>query len=279
MLPKALTQAVRVQVEHHHDEQEQHHDGADVDQHQRDRQELGLQQHPEAGGGEERQDQEQRGVHGVARRDDTERRHQQDAGENVEEDGRDVHAYPGQAAGPCVGLRRRRSAVLGVRLLLGRDLGLVLVANGQQHVLGEVQVAALLAVVFEDAGLDDGVHRAALFAEAAEDALGQVDVVTRRAAAAVAAHIAFDRDCHGGADRLAELAGNAALLAVLVAAQRMQATKARRQRRLLFRELDSHVARQEMAPGQLHPLEQLPEEEGLREIRDCSHGRCLTSRC
>ena len=65
---------------------------------------------------------------------------------------------------------------------VGGDLGLVAVAHGQQHVLGEVEVAALLAVVFEDVGLDDGVHRAALFAEAAEDALGQVDVVARGAA-------------------------------------------------------------------------------------------------
>ena len=30
----------RVDVEHHHDEQEQHHHGADVDQHQRDGEEL-----------------------------------------------------------------------------------------------------------------------------------------------------------------------------------------------------------------------------------------------
>ena len=67
---------------------------------------------------------------------------------------------------------------------------LVAVADGQQHVLGEVQVAALLAVVFEDVGLDDRVDRAALLAEAAEDALGQVDVVARRAARAVVAHVA-----------------------------------------------------------------------------------------
>ncbi|KMR97800.1 hypothetical protein FE65_14935, partial [Staphylococcus aureus] len=65
----------------------------------------------------------------------------------------------------------------------------------------------------------DGVHRAALFAEAAEDALGQVDVVARRAAAAVGAHVALDGDGHRGADGLAELAGDAALFAVLVAAQ------------------------------------------------------------
>ena len=85
-----------VDVEHHHDEQEQHHHGTDVDEHQGDRQELGLQQHPDARGREERQDQEERGMHGATRRDDTERRHQQDAGEDVEEDGRDVHSCAGK---------------------------------------------------------------------------------------------------------------------------------------------------------------------------------------
>src|SRR6478752_3787007 len=109
-------------------------------------------------------------------------------------------------------------AVLGVGRAVGRDLGFVAVAHGQQHVLGEVQVAAFFAVVFEDVGLDDRVDRAALLAEAAEDALGQVDVVARRAARAVGALVGFDRDRHRGAHGLAQLAGDAALFAVFVAA-------------------------------------------------------------
>src|SRR5262245_9142474 len=129
------------------------------------------------------------------------------------------------------------SAVLGVGCLGGGDLGLVAVAHGQQHVLGEVQVAALFAVVFEDVGLDDRVDRAALLAEAAEDALGQVDVVAGRAAGAVGALLALDGDGERGAHGLAQLAGDAAFLAVLVAAQRVQAAEARRQRRLLLGKL------------------------------------------
>src|SRR5256885_16323244 len=86
------------------------------------------------------------------------------------------------------------SAVLGVRSLGGGNLGFVAIANGQQHVLGEVQVAALFSVVFEDMRLDDRVHRAAFLAEAAEDALGQVDVVARGAARAVVTHIGLDGD-------------------------------------------------------------------------------------
>ena len=64
-VPEALAQHVEVDVEHHHDEQEQHHHRADVDQHQRDREELGLQQHPDRGCVEEREHQEQRGDTGL----------------------------------------------------------------------------------------------------------------------------------------------------------------------------------------------------------------------
>src|SRR6478609_9413103 len=82
------------------------------------------------------------------------------------------------------------SAILGVGLLGGSDLALVAVAHREQHVLGEVQVAPLLAVVLEDVRLDDRIHRAALLAEAAEDALGEVDVVARGAPRAVVALLA-----------------------------------------------------------------------------------------
>ena len=54
---KPSRRLVQVDVEHHDDEQEQHHHRADVDQHQRDREELGAQQDPDAGGVEEREHQ------------------------------------------------------------------------------------------------------------------------------------------------------------------------------------------------------------------------------
>src|SRR6187200_938487 len=84
---------------------------------------------------------------------------------------------------------KRRSAVFRVRLLRRGDLFFVAVADGEQHVLGEVEVAALLAVVLQDVRLDDRVDRAALLAEAAEDALGEVDVVARRPPGAVFADV------------------------------------------------------------------------------------------
>ena len=54
-----------VDIEHHHHEQEQHQHGADIDHDQNHRQELGAEQHEQAGGVEEGEDQEQHRVHGV----------------------------------------------------------------------------------------------------------------------------------------------------------------------------------------------------------------------
>src|SRR5690606_16082171 len=138
---------------------------------------------------------------------------------------------------------RRRSAVPGVRLPVGRDLVLVPVADRKQHLLGEVEVAALLAVVLEDVGLDDGIDGTGFFAESAEDALGEVDVITGGAPGAVFALGRLDGDRQRGADRLAELAGDAALLAVRIASQGVQAPEARRHRRFLFGELQGDLPR------------------------------------
>ena len=99
-----------------------------------------------------------------------------------------------------------------------------------------------LHVVLVDARLDDGIHRAGLLAEAAVDALEQVDVVARGAARAVVRDVGLDGDRQRRAHRLAQLAGDAALLAVRIAAQRMQAAEARRLRRLLFRVVDRELA-------------------------------------
>ena len=61
-----LAQYVDIDIEHHHHKQEQHHHRADVDQHQQDGEELGLQQHPDRRGAEERQHQKQCRLHRIA---------------------------------------------------------------------------------------------------------------------------------------------------------------------------------------------------------------------
>src|SRR5436190_7276507 len=142
---------------------------------------------------------------------------------------------PGAAAGgagglsPFLSVRRVRRAVPG-------DLFFVAVAYREQHRFRVVQVAAVLAVILDDPRLDDRVDRAGFLAEAAENAFHEVDVVARRAPRAVLALFRFDVDGERRADRLAQLARNAALLAVRVAAQRVQPAETRAHRRLLPRE-------------------------------------------
>src|SRR6185369_14124525 len=54
-----------------------------------------------------------------------------------------------------------RSSVLRVLSPVSGDLRLVAVADRQQHFLRVVEIAALLAVVFENPRLDDRIDRAA----------------------------------------------------------------------------------------------------------------------
>src|SRR5689334_12516145 len=131
---------------------------------------------------------------------------------------------------------RASSPVRRVERDVLRDLALPAVAVGQELFLVVVELLARLGGEFEVRTLDDGVDRAGLLAEPAIDALHHVDVVARGAPRAVVPPRAcLDGDGLGRADRLAELAGDAALLAVRIAAQRVLAAEARRQRALLER--------------------------------------------
>src|SRR6266508_4376992 len=147
-----------------------------------------------------------------------------------------------------------RSAVGGVRGAVLGDLLLVAVAHCEQHFLGVVQVAAFLPVILEDARLDDRIHGAGLLAQSAEDALGEIDVVARGAAGAVRALLGLDRDRKRRANGLAQLARDAAFLAVRVAAQGVQAAEARAHRGFLLWELHRDLAPEQMASGERHPL-------------------------
>jgi hypothetical protein len=126
---------------------------------------------------------------------------------------------------------------------VARDLALPAVAVGEQLVLVVVELLARLGGELEVRPFDDGVDRAGLLAEAAIDALHHVDVVAHRAAGAVvAARAGLDGDGLRRADRLAQLAGDAALLAVGIAAQRMLAAEARRAVALLEGVVDRRIS-------------------------------------
>ena len=60
--------------------------------------------------------------------------------------------------------------------------------------------------------LDNGIDRASLLAEAAVDAFGHIQVVSRSPSSAVCSCLGLDGDSLSGADCLAQLAGDTALL-------------------------------------------------------------------
>src|SRR3978361_1772664 len=96
-----------------------------------------------------------------------------------------------------------------------RKLALPAVAIGEQFCLVIIEFLAGLGREFEVRSFDDGIDRTGLLAQSAIDALAHVDVVPRGAAGAVvAARAGLDGDRQRRTDRLAQLAGDAALLAV-----------------------------------------------------------------
>ena len=129
-------------------------------------------------------------------------------------------------------------------------------------------------MVLEDIGFDDGVHGAGFLAKAAVDALGEVDVIARRAAGAVSALLGLDGDRQRGADRFAKLARDAALLPVRVTAQRVQPPETRAQRGLFLGILDRDLAPEEMPAGEHHPLDQLDQQERAEELLDAPDHHC-----
>src|SRR5215470_8708556 len=118
------------------------------------------------------------------------------------------------------------------RQVLG-DRALPAVAVREQALLVVVELLARLGRKLEIRPLDDGIDRTGLLAQPAIDAFHHVDVVAGGATRAVVATRArLDGDRLGGADRLAQLAGNAALLAVGIAPQCVLAAEPRRDRPL-----------------------------------------------
>src|SRR5712691_12332415 len=147
------------------------------------------------------------------------------------------------------------------RDILG-DLALPAVAVCEQALLVEIELLARLGRELEVRSFDDGIDRAGLLAKPAIDAFDHVDIVARGAArAVVASRPGLDGDGLGGANRLAQLAGDAALLAVGIAAQRVLAAKARRDRSLLDGGVERRLAVEEVAQGKRERRYELPEKQ------------------
>src|SRR5262249_44165647 len=159
------------------------------------------------------------------------------------------------------------------------DLALPAIAIGEQARLVVVELLARLGGELEIRPLDDGVHRAGLLAEPAGDAFHHVDVVARGAPGAVVApRTGLDRDRLRRADRLAKLAGNAALLAVGIAAQGVLAAKTRRQRTLLERIVEGGLGLEKVAHRQKEGADELLEEQRTGGAGKGGHGHTSRER-
>src|SRR5262249_552532 len=171
-------------------------------------------------------------------------------------------------------LSRRSSPLLlvgGVELKTFRDLALPAVAVREQALLIVIELLARLGRILEVRALDDGINRAGLLAEAAVDAHHHIDVVAGCAPRAVVATWSrFDGDRLCRANRLTQLAGDAALLSVRIAAQRVLATKAGRQWALLEGVVQRPFWREEAA----HRQEECEDKFFEEERTDCLPGQC-----
>ena len=112
-------------------------------------------------------------------------------------------------------------------------------------------------------GFHNRIGRAGLFAETAEDALGQVDVVTLGAARAVFAFFRFDVDRHCRTHRLAQFTCNTAFLAVRITALRVQAAETHGLRRFFFGEVNRVFAGEEVFERYAHAFHQFAQQEGF----------------
>src|SRR3546814_18667585 len=102
-------------------------------------------------------------------------------------------------------------------------------------------------------------------------ALGHVDIVARGAPAAVVARLGRDRDRRRGADRLAQFARDATLLAVGIAAQRMLAAEPRADRVLLERIVDRRFGLEEVFQRGTMRADELPQGVGFDDLSE-AHG-------
>ncbi|EOC20741.1 hypothetical protein NM3147_0264 [Neisseria meningitidis NM3147] len=126
-----------------------------------------------------------------------------------------------------------------------------------------MQVAFFLAVVFKNMRFHNRIGRAGLFAETAEDALGQVDIVTLGAAGAVFAFFRFNVNRHCRTNCLAQFTRDTALFAVRIPPLRVQATETHGLRRFLFGEINCVFAGKKVFERYAHAFYQLAEQKGF----------------
>ena len=112
----------------------------------------------------------------------------------------------------CVCIIVRYSAGSGLDLHDSRELRLPLVTVFDELLFVVKELLMQECRVLEVRAFDNGINWASFLAEAAEDALGHVDVILGRTARAIGTRLGLNGDSESRAGGFAEFAGNAALL-------------------------------------------------------------------
>src|SRR5690625_3854200 len=173
-------------------------------------------------------------------------------------------APPVQSSAPSSAIRR-------VERDVARDLALPALAIFEQFLLVVEKLLAGLGRELEIRAEHDRIHGAGFLAEPAIDAFRHVDVIARGAARAICAGFGLDGDRLRRADGLAELAGNAALLAIRIAAKRELPPETRAERPLLERVVDGRLRLEEIPHADPKPDPDIPEQEIEQRFSD---GKC-----
>src|SRR3984893_7539413 len=253
ILQEALPELRKINVKHHHHEQEQDHHCPDIDNDENHGEELRAEQDKQAGRVDEGKDEEEHRVHRISGRDHHDSSCHARSGKEIKEQGRYNHGR--------LPIRRIKRDVL-------RNFALPAIAVGEQPLLVEQKLFARLGRELKVRSFDDDVHGAGFLAKAAVDALDHIDVVTGGAPrAVVTARPSFDGDGLRRTYRLAQLAGDATLLAVRISPQYVLAAKSRRNRPLFKRVIERGFRLEEIAhPQQERRQEFLKKQGSCRSI-------------
>src|SRR3954465_6040184 len=149
----------------------------------------------------------------------------------------------------AVRLSRHSSSIWRLKRQLLRDFAFPAVTVRQKLFLVVEELLAGLGGELQIRSLDNRIDWAGLLAITAINAFRHIDVVARRAPAAVLARLGLDRNAQRRADCLAQFAGNAALLAVRIAAQHVLAAETRADRVFLIRIIDRDRRLEHVAQG------------------------------
>jgi len=159
-----------------------------------------------------------------------------------------------------------------IRLNVSRNLRLPLVAVVKQLLLVVQQLLVRLGGELKVGPLDDGVHRARLLTEAAIDALGHVDVITRCTSRTVGAFLCLDGDSLCWADCLTQFACNASFFSTWIAPECVLAAETRTKRSLFEGVVDGGRLLEDVRQCDAQTAEKFcPEHGGCSTISDVLH--------